>query len=157
MSLSANPGTAGAPCTPCSPHFSASLKPLFGCSNSFVLILWCPKLHTVLKVRPGQHTVGSSLLPFPLLAGSARPDGPVGPFGGKDTLLTQIQLPVSRNPPDPFLWVCFPARSPVFTPSQVQNPALAVVELHGVDDCSALQFVKTSVWRLCSKEVNSSS
>ena len=72
-------------------------------------MLWCPKQHTVLKVRPQQRRADQDN-PFPRPAGSAVPDAPqdmVGPPGCQGTLLTHIQLAVDQNPQIPFLSAAF--------------------------------------------------
>jgi len=73
-----------------------SLQPSFGCSLIILCpsILWHPKWHTVLELRPDQQR-NERDNPFSHPAVSAVlsvPWGMVGPFGCQGILLTQIQL-----------------------------------------------------------------
>ena len=72
----------------------------------------------------------------------------VGPFGFQGALLARVPLAVDQNPQVP---LCRAALQPlipqsVCTPrvavTQVQNLALALVKLHRVSDCPALQSVQ---------------
>lgn len=62
--------------------------------------MWCPKLHTVLEVRPHQPREEQDN-PFPQPDSSAAPDEPQGtadPFSSYGSLLTLIHLAIDQSP-----------------------------------------------------------
>ncbi|KAJ7414310.1 hypothetical protein WISP_85052 [Willisornis vidua] len=86
--------------------------------------------------------------------------GPPGCQGAADS----YSLAINQDPQVPFHGTAFQppvlqsVRTSRLAPSQVQNLALPLVELHMVGDCPALQFVKVSLQDLPAFEgVNSSS
>ena len=87
--------------------------------------------------------------PYPVaVLGLMHPRVQLALWAAKGTLLTQVQLAANHNPQLPF---CGAAFLPLILQSihkaraaspQMQNPAFALVHLHMVGDCLALQFVK---------------
>ena len=77
-------------------------------------------------------------------SGPGAPQGTVGPLSCQGTLLAQIQLAASQNPHIPFSGtavLCLISQSIsicMFALSQLQNRALAHVELYVIGDCPAL-------------------
>lgn len=75
----------------------------------------------------------------------------VGLLGCQGTLLAHIQLAINQNPQVPFHRAVLQpliSQDVVISKtasSQVQNPRLALIKLHIVSDCPALQFVKISL------------
>jgi len=124
-------------------------------SNSLMsfFVLWCPELHTVLEVRPHQRRVERDNH-FPRPTSDAVLDASqdtVGPPGCQGTLLAHIQLAVNHNPQIPLCGAAFQrlitqsVRIARVAPSQVQDPAFALVKLRVVGDCPALPSVQISL------------
>ena len=114
--------------------FTIFVTLLWTLSNSFMFffVLWCPKLLTVLKVRPHQCNVAWDNH-FLWRAGSAILDAPqeiVGFPGYLGTQLTHGQLAADQDPQIPFSRVAFQCLIPQsvciarVAPSQVENLAL---------------------------------
>ena len=107
----------------------------------------------VLEVRLHQHRIEEDNL-FPRPTSKAVLDAPqdiVGPPGCQGTLLAHTQLTINYNPQIPLCraalqrLIAQSVRTARVAPSQVQDPALALVKLDAVGDHPALQSVQISL------------
>ncbi|KAK4830710.1 hypothetical protein QYF61_012970 [Mycteria americana] len=136
-----------------------SLQPPFRLNNP----MRGPKLNTALEVRP-QQCQGQGHNHFPSLAGHTIPDtsqDAIGLLGHLGTLLAHIQLAVDQHPQVLFHRAAF---QPLFPKpiafhgvvvTQVQDPALSLVESHTAGPSPSIQPVQVPLQSLPTlKQIN---